>query len=258
MHISGLHNSLGQDIEPSNDADFTRTHWSVVMLAAQDTPEGSEALSTLCRLYWRPVYVFIRRRGYTPPDAQDLTQEFFLRLIQQRSMASADPKRGRFRSFLLGILQHFLADEWDKARAAKRGGRLAWISLDDPVETTYLERMSADLPPEQVFARQWAWTLINAALERMTAEYAAEGKTHLFESLKPFLTDEPRAEGYETLSTELGLTRNTVAKTIQRLRERFRLLVRCAAAQTVTNPADLENELRQLFVPQPSNPLRSI
>jgi RNA polymerase sigma factor (sigma-70 family) len=204
-------------------------------------------LESLCRTYWRPVYAFLRRKGYSPADAQDLTQEFFFRLIRQRSLASADPKRGRFRSFLLGALRHFLADEWDKARAAKRGGGQTLISWDAEAETTYLEKVPWGLSPDQVFAQQWAWTLVSTALERMSMDHAAEGKVHQFELLKPFLTEEPPAQGYDDLSAELGANRNTIAKTIQRLRQRFRLLVRQAALQTVSNPADLEDEVHQLF-----------
>ena len=247
MNSSDSREPIGPDAPTDSGANFTRTHWSVILMAAQNTAEGTTALESLCRTYWRPVYAFLRRKGYRPADSQDLTQEFFFRLIRQRSFASADPKRGRFRSFLLGALQHFLADEWDKARAAKRGGGQALISWDAEAESTYQEKVPRSLPPDQVFAQQWAWTLVNTALERMSADHAAEGKAHQFELLKRFLTEEPHAQSYDQLSAELGANRNTIAKNIQRLRQCFRLLVRQAALQTVSNPADLEDEVHQLF-----------
>lgn len=234
-------------MDTGEGADFVRTHWSVVRLAAHDTPEGTQALETLCRTYWRPVYAFVRHRGYAPQDAQDITQGLFLRLLTHQSFATADPRKGRFRSFLLGALQHFLADEWDKARAAKRGGGQPLMSLDELAESHYHEQASHDLSPDQVFAQQWAWTLIHISLEQMAAEYAADGHTQQFELLKPYLTEEPHAQGYDRLSLELGTNRNTIAKTMQRLRERLRLLIRHHAAQTVSSPAELDDELRQLF-----------
>jgi RNA polymerase sigma-70 factor (ECF subfamily) len=237
--------------EPSTSADsaanFTRTHWSIIMLAADNSLEGTAALESLCAAYWRPVYAYLRRKGYSPADAKDLTQEFFFRLIRQRSFASADPRRGRFRSFLLGALSHFLADQWDRAQAAKRGGGNLVISLDAEAEKSYQTQVPATLATDQVFAQQWAWTLVNNALERLASAQAVDGKALQFELLKPYLTEEPHALAYQDLSAKLGASRNTIAKTIQRLRERFRLMVRQAALETVASPADLEDELRQLF-----------
>lgn len=236
------------DFERNPAQQFSQTHWSVVLSAAQTSSFQAAALETLCRTYWLPLYAYVRRKGHSPHDAQDLTQEFFARLLKNNSFAGADRQKGKFRTYLLGALNHFLADEWDKTRAAKRGGGRAIISLDDEkAEERYLQHPASDLPPDKIFARRWGLVLLEEALKRLREEFVAAGKGRQFELLKSFLTVETQDSGYVSIAAELETTTNTVAVSVHRLRQRYRELVRAEVAHTVADLGEVDEELRGLF-----------
>jgi RNA polymerase sigma-70 factor (ECF subfamily) len=228
---------------------FATTHWSVVLAARQgDSSVVAAALEKLCRTYWYPLYAFLRREGRSPHDAQDLTQEFFARLLQGRFLENVGPQKGKFRSFLLAALKHFLCDEWDKARAAKRGGGQAFISLDDHhAEELYLREPDRGAPAEQVFERRWALTLLGQALARLREEFAAAGKAREFDHFKIFLSTQTTDGAYDAVAAKLELAADTVAVKVHRLRQRYGELIRAEIAQTVASAADIEEELAHLF-----------
>jgi RNA polymerase sigma-70 factor (ECF subfamily) len=228
---------------------FVTTRWSMVLDAGKaGAPEAADALETLCRLYYQPLYAYVRRRGYAPADAQDLTQEFFARLVQRHGLATVSPDKGRFRSFLLASMNHFLANEWDRAKAEKRGGKVNFISLDeDSAESRFANEDLADLSAERLFDQRWAITLLHESMLRLQAETAAADKTALFELLKPFLENEPQPGDYARVAAELGWTTGAVAVAVHRLRSRYRELVTEEVARTVADPRDAEDELRRLF-----------
>lgn len=228
---------------------FTSTHWSMVLSAREGLSLTSQAaLERLCRAYWPPIYAFLRRKGHAPPDAQDLAQEFFARLLRRETFADADPQRGRFRTFLLSALSCFLIDEHRRATRQKRGGGEQPISLDDEqAEELYLEVPGPGLSPDQMFDRRWRLALLQQALRRLESECAAAGKQRQFTSLKEFLTSPASVGAYDPIAAELGTSPRTIAVTIHRLRQRFRELVREEVAQTVTNPAEFDEELKLLF-----------
>jgi len=230
-------------------AEFTQTRWSVVLLAGQPSaPDSFAALERLCRTYWYPVYAFVRRQGQTPEDAQDLTQEFFVRLLKRNFFALADPDKGRFRSFLLSALKFFLADQRDKAQAEKRGGGRTNVSLDDEgAEERYRQEPATDLTPERIFDRRWAVALLDQALRRLRAEFQTAGKQRQFDLLRPFLAEETGEGGYDPVAVELQTSPKTVAVAVFRLRGRYRELVREEVTATVAADTDVENELRALF-----------
>lgn len=245
MTFSEMNDEAGRDLA----RPFTPTHWSVVHSAAQtSSPQADAALETLCRTYWLPLYAYVRRQGHRPHDAQDLTQEFFARLLKNKSFAGADRLKGKFRSYLLGALQHFLADEWDKARAEKRGGRCETFSLDalEP-EARYALEPSTDLTPDKVFDRRWAATLLELALRRLREEFTAAGQARHFDLLKPFLTSDAGPGGYDEVAAQLATSPATVAVAVHRLRQRYRAAVRAEIAHTVNSADELEEELRGLF-----------
>ncbi len=228
---------------------FATTHWSVVLAAGlHDTAQSNAALEKLCRTYWLPIYGYIRRRGYTPEQAEDYTQELFARLLRKDSFAAADPQKGRFRSFLLGALKHLLADEKEKAQAAKRGdGRplLCWedLAAEERLRTEPLEQLS----PDWVFDRRWAMTILEQAAQRLKREYQAPDRLLLFEKLKPYLGNNEVATSYAETAAQLGLTESAVKAAIFRMRQRYHVLVREEVAQTVANPKELEEEIRYLI-----------
>src|SRR5688572_26217650 len=169
---------------------FATTRWSIVLSAAgSESKSGKEALAALCENYWYPLYAFTRRAGHSPHDAQDLTQEFFARLIAKNWLQDVHPERGRFRSFLLAVMKHFLANEWDRARRLKRGGGQAIVSLDAGLaEERYAREPAGTISAEQIFDRRWAFTLLEKVLARLRAEFAAIGKAEVFAELEPGLT----------------------------------------------------------------------
>ncbi|MBI3850937.1 MAG: sigma-70 family RNA polymerase sigma factor [Verrucomicrobia bacterium] len=225
---------------------FLTTHWSVVVAAREGASvEADAALERLCSIYWWPLYAFVRRRGYYAHDAQDLTQEFFARLLAKDFLHEVDRSKGKFRSFLLAALEHFLAKEWRRANAQKRGGKFTFVSLNDgSAETQFLQVPSSDLPPEKLFEQQWALTLLTQVTTRLQQEQVAAGKGGQFEKLKIFLTGEKRAVAYADLALQLNTTEAALKMAVNRLRQRYRELLRAEIAQTVAGPEEVEEELR--------------
>jgi RNA polymerase sigma factor (sigma-70 family) len=228
---------------------FATTHWSEVLTAGGvSSPAAQEALEQLCRTYWYPLYAYVRRQGHSPEDAQDLTQAFFAFILDKQVVGQADPQKGRFRSFLLSSLKHFLADERDRAFAQKRGGGKEVISLDAHRAEEWYHREPADtLTPDRIFERRWAVTVLEQALAKMRAEQLSTGKADQFEVLADYLLEDTRRANYSGAADRLRLSHNAVAAAIYRLRKRYRELVRAEVAQTVASPSDLEEEVRHLF-----------
>ena len=241
------HGSAG--IKAREAALFGTTHWSVVLTAGQPgSPQAAVALEKLCRTYWYPLYAYIRRRGYGPEDAQDLTQEFFARLLRQNYAAQADRTKGRFRSFLLLTLNHFLSDEQARANTRKRGGGHLLVSLDDPAcEDRYRLEVPDEVTPETLFDRGWAQTILDQALGRLRAEFVAGGKAEPYEILKAFEPGEQKTISYAEAADRLGVSESAVKSLIHRLRQRHRELVREEIAQTVATAAEVDEELHYLI-----------
>jgi len=229
----------------SQVARFGTTHWSLVLRAGQG---ASEALQKLCQTYWRPLYAYIRRRGYSVHDAQDLTQAFFAHVLEHDALGTVGPAKGRFRSFLLVSLKHFLDNEYHKAHTLKRGGKQVLISWDNlnPDDRDVLGP-SEFLTPEKLFDRRWALLLLERVMERLRTECVAARKGDLFERLKPYLSGDATGESYRAIAGDLGLTEGALKVTVHRLRRRFGELVRAQIAQTVDNPDEIDDEIRQLF-----------
>ncbi len=227
---------------------FATTHWSVVLATTdQDSPQAAVALEQLCRTYWYPLYAYIRRRGYGPEDAQDLTQEFFLRLLRKDYLARVDPGKGKFRSFLLAAINHFLANEWDRTNAVKRGGRVTFLALDHDSAEQRLAEISLERSPEQIFERCWALAFLQEVLGRLRDEVDQAGRSAHFAELKVFLTGEKSSVSYATLAAKLGTNEASLRKEVQRLRHRYGELLREEIARTVASPAEVEDELCHLF-----------
>jgi RNA polymerase sigma-70 factor (ECF subfamily) len=227
---------------------FATTQWSVVLAAAHGPSPGSaEALAALCHTYWYPLYAFVRRQGHRPEDAQDLTQEFFARLLEKDYLRVADAERGRFRCFLLAAFKHFLSKERDRAKALKRGEGLPALRLDFQVgEERYHREPAHDLTAEKVYERRWALTLLDQVLAAVEADYVRCGKHRLFDRLKGFLTSDRKADSYAAASQELAMTEGAVKVAVYRLRRRYRLLLRATISQTVAGPDEVDEELRHL------------
>lgn len=234
---------------PAGAREFTTTHWSVVLAASEGaSPQAAQALEKLCRIYWFPLYAHVRRQGHRAHDAQDLVQGFFARLVRGNFLGNVSPEKGRFRSFLLAALNHFLSDEWDKARAQKRGGGQSFISLDDQnAEERYLLEAKSGAPAETIFDQRWALTLLAQALARLREEFAAAGKTREFDHLKIFLSTLTGDGGYDAVAAELAMPVATVGVKVHRLRQRYGELIRAEIAHTVASPADIEEEMEHLF-----------
>ncbi|MBS0212295.1 MAG: sigma-70 family RNA polymerase sigma factor [Proteobacteria bacterium] len=224
---------------------FQSTQWSIVLRARGDDAQAHAALESLCRTYRPPVLAYIRSHGGSGEGAEDLAQSFFAEFIASALHAGADPARGRFRSYLLTALKHFLLNADAAARALKRGGAMQFASLDDPLVARGIAT-AAEASPEHAFERSWALTVIDAAMQSLRAEAEAAGKLALFARLREFLIEQPDAADYERLSRELGLRRNTLAVTVHRMRRRLRELVRAELAQTTDGREALEGELRDL------------
>jgi RNA polymerase sigma-70 factor (ECF subfamily) len=205
-------------------------------------------MSALCQAYWYPLYAFVRRQGHSAADAQDLTQEFFARLLRSHYVAAADPKRGRFRSFLLASLKHFLAHEWEKARALKRGGGYEFVPLEaDLGESRYCLEPADPLTPDKLFERRWALTVLERVLQRLQQDYEAGGQETLFEALRPALTGESALPPYGELSCRLDMNEGAIRVAVHRLRRRYGELLREEIAQTVGSPDEVETELQHLL-----------
>jgi RNA polymerase sigma-70 factor (ECF subfamily) len=228
--------------------EFTTTHWSVVLEAGHtDTPAGTEALERLCRCYWYPLYVFVRRKGHSPSDAQDLTQQFFARFLERKYVGLADQSRGKFRTFLIKSLEHFLINEWEKGNAAKRGGVQPIVSWDElEAEKRYLAEPADNLAPDKIFEKRWAMSLLEQALVRLQDEYSAPGKEEMFEALKGSVWGEEVTGSYQEIALRVGMAEGAVKNTVHRLRQRYRELLRSEVAQTVATSAEVDEELRHL------------
>jgi RNA polymerase sigma-70 factor (ECF subfamily) len=226
------------------------TRWTVVLAAARqdDAAPAMRALTELCQTYWPPLYAYIRRQGRDAHEAEDLTQEFFARLLAKNYLADADPGKGKFRSFLLASLKHFLANERDRAGAQKRGGGRTILALDglSDAERNQIEPLDA-LSPDKAFDRQWAHTLLDHALKRLRAEYAAAGREPFFDALKQFLTGDAPAQSHAAIGAQCAMSEGAVKVAVHRLRRRYRELLREEVAQTVADPAQIEPEIRDLF-----------
>jgi RNA polymerase sigma factor (sigma-70 family) len=228
---------------------FSTTRWSVVLSTRLiDSLQASDALDKLCRAYRSPLYGYIRRQGYGPEDAEDLTQAFFAKLLQKNFWARADPQKGRFRNFLLTALRHFLADERDRVRTAKRGGGLPTISIDEQgSEERYLEGLDQNISAEQQFDRQWAATILEQARTKLRQECAASGKSALYDRVSLIDGQNESAVPYAVIAQELGMTISAVKSAISRLRARYGELVRQEIAHTVSSPDEIEAEIRHLL-----------
>lgn len=238
---------LGSEHPPTAGAGFAQTRWSMVVAAADRGSQGQEALEHLCAAYWYPLYAFVRRQGKSAHDAQDLTQGFFARLLAKNDLTAVDRAKGKFRSFLLAALQHYLANEWDRAQAQKRGGGTVLLSIDDAeAERRYHEEPAAQITAEQLFDRRWALTLLDRVLARLSAEMQEAGRAAQFEALKFSLTGEIGAP-YVEIAQRLGTTEGALKVSIHRLRDRYRALLRAEIAETVGGDADVDEELRQLY-----------
>lgn len=225
---------------------FPNTRWSVVLAARQPTPESAAALETICRDYWFPIYAYVRRCGKSPHDAQDLTQEFFCRLLEKRWLDAADREKGRLRSFLIVALKRFMSNEWDRASAARRGGGLAHAPLDTAIAESRFAADTQVLGPDETFDRQWAMTLLRLTTERLRAEFAAAGKPGDYDALKHCLLADRGGIDYAALAGQLGVNEGAARVAVHRLRRRFREIYREEITQTLAEGADLDAELRQL------------
>jgi RNA polymerase sigma factor (sigma-70 family) len=233
----------------SANAPFVATRWSVV-LAARDrrSPQAAEALETLCANYWYPLYAFVRREGRSPHDAEDLTQAFFARLLDRHDLADVEPVRGKFRSFLLASMKHFLANEWDRAKAQKRGGGKVIVSIDrQSAEESYKFEPVDQLSADKIFERRWAMTLLQRTLQRLATEYQRDGKGQIFESLKATISAGETGVAYADVAKRLRSTEGAIKVAAHRLRQRYREVLRAEIAETVSKGEDLEDELRNLF-----------
>lgn len=227
---------------------FTTTHWSVVLEAQGESPAAQEALEKLCRIYWRPIYRFVRRQGVSPAEAEDITQGFFAQLLERRSFDAVRKEKGRLRSFLLGALKYFVADEQRRAMAIKRGKGQRLISLDEVRSEEQIGMEPTDpVTAEMIYERRWALTVLEQVLGRLKDEYHLAGNAALFDSLKQLLPDEPGAPSQAEIAAKLGMTENALRQAFYRFRQRYQLLLREEIAHTVATPGDIEDELRHLI-----------
>jgi RNA polymerase sigma-70 factor (ECF subfamily) len=244
---------MSQDCEHLDTAlpkatQFATTHWSVVLAAGQgESPRAMEALESLCRTYWYPLYAFVRRQGHGPHDTEDLIQEFFARLLQRGDFVSVRREKGRFRSFLLVAVKHFLVNQALRARTQKRGGGQRLIPLDELLaERQYRFEPADELTPETLFERRWALALLDKVLARVRNEYESGGKLRQFEALRPFLSDGQNLRPQAEIAAELGTTEGAIKQALRLLRRRYRELLRQEVAHTVATAGDVEDELRHL------------
>jgi RNA polymerase sigma factor (sigma-70 family) len=229
-------------------AAFTTTHWSIVLEAQGESPAAKEALEKLCRTYWRPIFAFLRRQGIPPEEAEDITQGFFAELLERRSLSAVRKEKGRLRSFLLGGLKYFLANEERRAMAVKRGKGQRPIPLEELRAGERIETEPADpMTPDQIYERRWALTVLERVLSRLKDEYLAADNAALFNSLKELLPDEPGSPSQAEIATRLGMNENAVRQAVYRFRQRYQALLREEIANTVATPGDIEDELRHLI-----------
>lgn len=237
------------DDVPHAGGQFRTTHWSVVLQAGGEaSAESVAALEKLCRAYWQPICAFARRKGRSEEDAKDLTQEFFARLLERKDFSGVDPRKGRFRTFLLAAFTHFLANDHDRATALKRGGGQTPISLDQfPPGELEVISSAENAPPGALYDLSWAQTILRAALRRLKEEMATGEKRRQFDELEGFLTLNADPATYAVTANRLGVAVSSVPVLVHRLRQRYRALVREEVAQTVSSPTELDEEMRHLF-----------
>jgi RNA polymerase sigma-70 factor (ECF subfamily) len=235
-------NSAGRDI-------FVTTRWTVVLAAGnRSTPTADVALEELCGTYWFPLYAYVRRQGHSREDAEDLTQSFFARFLQKNYLEKLSAEHGRFRAFLIASLKHFLANEWDRSQRQKRGGGIPVLSLDwQDADARYHIDPADDLSPDKIYDRAWAVTLLERVITRLREENAGDGKAAMFDRLKPFLTVGRNEIPYARAAAELSTTEGAIRVAVHRLRRRYRELLRDEIGQTLSDPAQVEEELRALF-----------
>jgi len=233
---------------PPNDF-FATTRWTIVLAAGDSgTPQSADALEALCRSYWFPLYAYVRRRGHSKEDAEDLTQGFFADLLERRDFAKADSGRGKFRAFLLASLKNFLANERDKSRCLKRGGSIPHFSLDwQSADTQFQVADAAMRSPDDNFDREWAVALLERVILRLRDEWTAEGKAERFEQMKRFLTVGKGEIPHAQVAAELGMDEGTLRVAVHRLRKRYRALLRTEVAHTLADPGMVDEELRVLL-----------
>lgn len=241
-------NGPSTELPPANCQSFNSTHWTTVLAASKsEDPRASEALSKLCETYWFPLYAYVRRRGYRFEDAQDMVQEFFSRLLQKDYLRGVDREKGKFRSYLLAAMEHFLAKEWVRSNRQKRGGGCQFVTLDSEAEIRFSSEFSDHWSAETTYDRSWAFTLLEEALTRLKDECTKSGKHHLFEELKGSLSGERLNLPYAELARRLAMSEGAVKVAAHRLRKRYGELLREEIARTVQSPDELEDEIRCLF-----------
>jgi RNA polymerase sigma factor (sigma-70 family) len=229
-------------------AVFATTHWSVVLEAQGESPAAHDALEELCRTYWRPVYAFLRRQGVGPEEAEDIAQGFFAQLLERRKFSALRKEKGRLRSFLLGALKYFLADEQRRAMAIKRGKGQRLIPLERLRVDERIEMEPSDpVTAEMIYEHRWALTVLERVLSRLKDEYQTAGNAALFDSLKQLLPDEPGSPSQADIAAQLGMTENAIRQAFYRFRQRYQSLLREEIAHTVATPGDIEDELRHLI-----------
>lgn len=226
---------------------FATTRWSMVLTAQGDSPAADQALEKLCSVYWWPLYSFVRRQGYSPEEAQDLTQGFFALLLARRDLEAVRQEKGRLRSYLLAAFKHFIANARERAMTIKRGQGRAPVPLDDLLAREHADLEPADsLTADRLYERRWALTLLEQVLARLGDEYRAAGKALLFERLRQMLSDESDRPSQADVAAELGMKGNAVTQAFHRFRQRYRAVLREEIADTVASPGDVQDELRQL------------
>lgn len=228
---------------------FPTTHWSVVVEAVdQADPEGLRALEYLCQSYWYPLYAYVRRKGYAPADAEDLTQEFFARFVHKNYLSSVDKKKGCFRSFLVASLEHFLAKEWNRAHRVKRGGRFSFISFDEEMaERRYDSEPREEASAEALYDRSWALVLLEKAMDRLKKEYTEAGKGEVFEQLRGFLSADREDQKYAEAAARLQVSQGAARVAVHRLRARYGAILRETVAETLVRPDEIDAELKYLL-----------
>jgi DNA-directed RNA polymerase specialized sigma24 family protein len=258
--VAGIANVLADDqvtsvtgVEPAAAGQnggmaFATTHWSVVLTAQSESPEAQEALEKLCRIYWRPVYSFVRRQGTGPEEAEDLTQGFFALLLERRDLDAVRKEKGRLRSYLLTAVKHFLASEQRRAMTAKRGKGQRPLPLEELTSAERSDMEPADhLSADRLYERRWALTLMEQVLRRLKDEYCTAGNGALFDSLKQLLPDEPGAPSRAEVAARLGMTENALRQAFHRFRHRYQVLLREEIGHTVAIASEIEDELRHLI-----------
>ena len=227
---------------------FATTHWTLVLEAQGESPAAQEALEKLCRIYWRPIFSFLRRQGAAQEEAEDLTQGFFALLLERRDLSAVRREKGRLRSYLLTALKHFLVDERRRAIAIKRGKGQRLIPLEELCNDEWMDIEPSDpLTAERIYERRWASTVLERVLKLLQDEYAATGKAELFDSLAQLLADEPGSPPRSDIAAKFGMTENAVAQAFHRFRQRYQSLLRQEIAHTVATPGDIEDEVRHLI-----------